>query len=84
MIKERLKVFLERQGVVLPDKPEEVAEVLKEHELLRDEILLWATLHFGLPFSDLDAINLNQIEECTTKYGVRLKEARTLLGGEAK
>jgi hypothetical protein len=56
MVKERLRLFLEKQRVVLPTQPDEVADTLKENPHLKDEILLWATLKFGLPFADIPTL----------------------------
>jgi hypothetical protein len=56
MVKERIRLFLEKQGVVLPTQPDEVADTLKENPHLKDEILLWATLKFGLPFADISTL----------------------------
>jgi hypothetical protein len=84
MVKERLRLFLEKQGVVLPTQPDELADTLKENPHLRDEILLWATLQFGLPFADADTLTLNPIleNEGQTKYAERLQRAiATLKGG---
>jgi hypothetical protein len=43
MVKERLRLLLEKQGVVLPTRPDELKDVIKENPHLKDEILLWAT-----------------------------------------
>jgi hypothetical protein len=56
MVKERLRLFLEKQGVMLPTQPDEVANTLKENPHLKDEILLWATLQFGLPFANIPTL----------------------------
>jgi hypothetical protein len=63
MVKERLRLFLEKQGVVLPTQPDELKDVIKENPHLKDEILLWATLQFGLPFADTETLNLNPFLE---------------------
>jgi hypothetical protein len=84
MVKERLRLFLEKQGVVLPTQPNELKDVIKENPHLKDEILLWATLQFGLPFADAEALNLNSFleNERQTKYAERLQKAvETLKGG---
>jgi hypothetical protein len=84
MVKERLRLFLEKQGVVLPMQPNELKDVIKENPHLKDEILLWATLQFGLPFADTEALNLNSFleNERQTKYAERLQKAvETLKGG---
>jgi len=78
MLKERLRVFLEQQGVVLPFTPDELAEVIKEHEVLRDEILLWATFQFGLPFADISLVPV--VEEGVTGYMQRLRDAKRKVG----
>jgi len=77
MVKERLRLFLEKQGVVLPTRPDELKDVLKENPHLKDEILLWATLQFGLPFADTETLNLNPLleNEMQTKYVERLRKA---------
>jgi hypothetical protein len=77
MVKERLRLFLEKQGVVLPTRPEELKDVIKENPHLKDEILLWATMQFGLPFADTQALNLNSLlgNEGRTKYVERLQKA---------
>jgi hypothetical protein len=81
MVKERLRLFLEKQGVVLPTQPNELKDVLKENPHLKDEILLWATLQFGLPFADIETFNLNSFleNEGQTKYAERLQKAITTL-----
>jgi hypothetical protein len=81
MVKERLRLLLERQGVVLPTRPDELKDVIKENPHLKDEILLWATLQFGLPFADADTLTLNPIleNEGQTKYAERLQKAITTL-----
>ena len=86
MVKERLRLFLEKQGVVLPTQPNELKDVLKENPHLKDEILLWATLQFGLPFADTEAFNLNSFleNERQTKYAERLQKAVEALKGGAK
>jgi hypothetical protein len=71
MVKERLRLFLEKQGVVLPTQPDELKDVIKENPHLKDEILLWATLQFGLPFADTETLNLNPILEMRCKQGMR-------------
>jgi hypothetical protein len=84
MVKERLRLLLEKQGVVLPTQPNELADTLKENPHLKDEILLWATLQFGLPFADADTLTLNPIleNEGQTRYAERLQRAiATLKGG---
>jgi hypothetical protein len=83
MVKERLRLFLEKQGVVLPTQPNEIKDVLKENPHLRDEILLWATLQFGLPFADAETFNLNPIleNEGLTRYAERLQKAIAALRG---
>jgi hypothetical protein len=83
MVKERLRLLLEKQGVVLPTQPNELKDVLKENPHLKDEILLWATLQFGLPFADADTITLNPIleNEGQTKYAERLQKAIEALKG---
>jgi hypothetical protein len=75
MVKERLRLFLEKQGVVLPMQPNELKDVIKENPHLKDEILLWATLQFGLPFADTETLNLNPIleNEVQTRYAERLQ-----------
>jgi hypothetical protein len=77
MVKERLSLFLEKQGVVLPTQPNELKDAIKENPHLKDEILLWATLQFGLPFADADTLTLNPIleNEGQTKYAERLQKA---------
>lgn len=72
-------MLLERQGVVLPQKPEELPEVLQEHQDLKDEILLWATFAFGLPFADLSFTS--PILNLDTKYEERLRKAQRILKG---
>jgi hypothetical protein len=81
MVKERLRLLLEKQGVVLPTQPNELKDVIKENPHLKDEILLWATLQFGLPFADADTLTLNPIleNEGQTKYAERLQKAITTL-----
>jgi hypothetical protein len=83
MVKERLRLFLEKQGVVLPTQPDEVADTLKENPHLKDEILLWATLQFGLPFADTPTLSLNPLleNEGQTRYAERLQKAITTLKG---
>jgi hypothetical protein len=83
MVKERLRSFLEKQGVVLPTQPNELKDVLKENPHLKDEILLWATLQFGLPFADADTLTLNPIleNEGQTRYAERLQKAIEALKG---
>jgi hypothetical protein len=68
-------LFLEKQGVVLPTQPNELKDVIKENPHLKDEILLWATLQFGLPFADTETLNLNPIleNEVQTRYAERLQ-----------
>jgi hypothetical protein len=75
MVKERLRLFLEKQGVVLPTQPNELKDVIRENPHLKDEILLWATLQFGLPFADTETLNLNSFleNERQTKYAERLQ-----------
>jgi hypothetical protein len=75
MVKERLRLFLEKQGVVLPTQPNELKDVIRENPHLKDEILLWATLQFGLPFADTETLNLNSFLENgrQTKYAERLQ-----------
>jgi hypothetical protein len=77
MVKERLRLLLEKQGVVLPTRPDELKDVIKENPHLKDEILLWATLQFGLPFADTETLNLNPLleNEGRTKYVERLRKA---------
>ena len=77
MVKERLRLLLEKQGVVLPTRPDELKDVIKENPHLKDEILLWATLQFGLPFADTETFNLNPLleNEGRTKYVERLRKA---------
>jgi len=77
MVKERLRLLLEKQGVVLPTRPDELKDVIKENPHLKDEILLWATLQFGLPFADTETLNLNPLleSEGQTKYAERLRKA---------
>ena len=77
MVKERLRLLLEKQGVVLPTRPDELKDVIKENPHLKDEILLWATLQFGLPFADIETLNLNPLleNEGRTKYVERLRKA---------
>jgi hypothetical protein len=86
MVKERLRLFLEKQGVVLPTRPEELKDVIKENPHLKDEILLWATLQFGLPFADAETFNLNSFleNEGQTKYAERLQKAIVTLKGGVK
>lgn len=86
MVKERLRLFLEKQGVVLPTQPNEIKDVLKENPHLKDEILLWATLQFGLPFADTETLNLNPLleNEMQTKYAERLQKALEALKGGVK
>jgi hypothetical protein len=86
MVKERLRLFLEKQGVVLPTQPNELKDVIRENPHLKDEILLWATLQFGLPFADTETINLNPLleNEGQTKYAERLQKALEALKGGDK
>lgn len=83
MVKERLRLLLEKQGVVLPTQPNELKDAIKENPHLKDEILLWATLQFGLPFADTETLNLNPIleNEGQTKYAERLQKAMKALKG---
>jgi hypothetical protein len=86
MVKERLRLLLEKQGVVLPTQPNELKDVIKENPHLKDEILLWATLQFGLPFADTETLNLNSLleSEGQTKYVERLQKALEALKGGVK
>jgi hypothetical protein len=86
MVKERLRLLLEKQGVVLPTQPNELKDVIKENPHLKDEILLWATLQFGLPFADTETLNLNSLleSEMQTKYAERLQKALEALKGGVK
>jgi hypothetical protein len=87
MLKERLRLFLEKQGVVLPTQPNELKDVIRENPHLKDEILLWATLQFGLPFADAETFNLNSLweNETQTKYAERLQKAiENLKGGDKR
>jgi hypothetical protein len=86
MVKERLRLLLEKQGVVLPTQPNELKDVIKENLHLKDEILLWATLQFGLPLADAEALNLNPLleNEGRTKYVERLQKAVEALRGGVK
>jgi hypothetical protein len=86
VVKERLGLLLEKQGVVLPTRPDELKDVIKENPHLKDEILLWATLQFGLPFADTETFNLNPLLENDgqTKYAERLQKAIATLKGGVK
>jgi hypothetical protein len=86
MVKERLRLFLEKQGVVLPTQPNELKDAIRENPHLKDEILLWATLQFGLPFADADTLTLNPIleNEGQTRYAERLQKAIEALKGGVK
>ncbi len=78
-IQERLRVWLEQKGVIVPTKAEEVAQAVSEHSLYSDEILLYATLAFRLPFVDTTLVATNNNDEAVTAYGKRLKEAVRLI-----
>jgi hypothetical protein len=67
----------------LPTQPDEVADTLKENPHLKDEILLWATLKFGLPFADTPTLSLNPLleNEGQTRYAERLQKAIVTLKG---
>ncbi len=76
-LKERLRELLERHGVVLPQRLEDLPATLKEYPDWREEILWWASDTFQRPFIDL--LILNPPDLPLTDYGKRLWDAKNLI-----
>jgi hypothetical protein len=49
MVKERLRLFLEKQGVVLPTQPNELKDVINENPHLKDKVCGTATKGYHNP-----------------------------------
>lgn len=77
-----LRLYLERCGVVLPTRPDEVFQTVNEHPDLEVEILLWATFEFALPFADSLLINAVPATINETEYGRKLKKVLELKEGD--